>query len=112
MREIFKATKDFDGSNWLIASFGDDQDGNSWYVTTDGVHASELPDYSEGADSDAKLIADLLNKHYSPARAELKQDVQKILNKLAGLVIHKDGKSDIELKELMELLNRVKGGLK
>lgn len=29
------------GDNWLVASFGEDYQGNKWYITTDHVHASE-----------------------------------------------------------------------
>jgi hypothetical protein len=42
------------GDNWLIASFGEDQDGKHWYLTTDYVRASE---YCCDAESDAKFCA-------------------------------------------------------
>jgi hypothetical protein len=49
----WKATHDFDGSNWLVASLGEDHEGRKWHVTTDGVHASERV---HGADDEALLI--------------------------------------------------------
>lgn len=50
--------KDFSGKNWLVG-FGQCTEGESWYVTTDGVRASE----TNGADAkdDATGLADLRN---------------------------------------------------
>ncbi len=61
MREIlaenpnpWKVTNKNDGENWLIAPFGHDDKGASWFLTTDHVHCSE---YSGDAESDAKFCA-------------------------------------------------------
>ena len=65
MREYFKAVEDYDGSDWLIADLGtESEDNKKYYVTTNRVHASELPIVSGGSKSDATLIAHLLNKYY------------------------------------------------
>lgn len=53
------------GDDWLICWTGQDEDGVHWNVTTDQVRASEYFQFSNGAEEDARLIADLLNKHYS-----------------------------------------------
>ena len=75
MREILAenpnpwiAVNKFDGSNWLVASFGEKADGNSyrkWYVTTDSVHASE---HCGDAESDARFCA--LAKNLMPLLIE------------------------------------------
>jgi hypothetical protein len=52
------------GDNWLIAYFGTDDDGKTYILTTDHVHASELSAYSRGAKADAELVARLLNEYY------------------------------------------------
>ncbi len=61
MREIladnpnpWKVTNKNDGSNWLLASFGADEHGTKWFVTTDGVHVSE---YCGSAEGDARFTA-------------------------------------------------------
>jgi hypothetical protein len=43
------------GNNWLVAEFGGDDDGHSYIVTTDNVHASELEGH--GAKADAEFVA-------------------------------------------------------
>lgn len=53
------------GDDWLICWTGQDENGIHWNVTTNQVHASELFQFSKGAEEDARLIADLLNKYYS-----------------------------------------------
>lgn len=53
------------GDDWLICWTGQDEKGVHWNVTTNQVHASELFRFSKGAEEDARLIADLLNKYYS-----------------------------------------------
>jgi len=63
------AKNDEAGDNWLICWTGQDAQGNHFNVTTDHVHGSELPDYSHGAESDAILIAKLLNWYYSDTNA-------------------------------------------
>ena len=45
----------FKGDNWLIASCGSDENGQSWCVTTDGIHVSEK--VTGGAQEDAEFIA-------------------------------------------------------
>jgi hypothetical protein len=62
---IFKAVKNFDGDDWPIAGFGSDDTGNTWTVTTDRIHASEVWQYSAGAKGDAELVARLLNEYYT-----------------------------------------------
>lgn len=61
----FKAVQNDDGSNWLIAWCGCDENGNNWSVNTNQIHASELHQFTRGADGDAELIAELLNKYYA-----------------------------------------------
>lgn len=62
---FFIATKNDDGANWPIAWFGQDENGDHWSLNTDNVHASELDQYSCGAQGDAELVAELLNKYYA-----------------------------------------------
>lgn len=60
-----KAKNEEAGDNWLICWTGKDNQGVHFNVTTDHVHASELHEYSRGAEGDADLIARLLNWYYS-----------------------------------------------
>lgn len=65
MQTIFKVdTIANAGKNWLIAELGEDDDGEKYILTTQGVHASELYYYSQGAKADGELIARLLNEHF------------------------------------------------
>ncbi len=50
------------GADWLLASFGNDQNDVQWILTTDAVHASE---YECDAESDARFCA--LAKRLVPA---------------------------------------------
>ena len=64
-RNIFKVdTSDHIGDNWLVADFGADDDGQSYIVTTDRIHASESAEFTNGARADAELVCRLLNDHY------------------------------------------------
>lgn len=67
--KIFKAVPNADGSDWLICWTGTESDGKNWSVTTNRVHASELHQYSAGAEGDAVLIARLLNWYHSNKEA-------------------------------------------
>lgn len=69
IRILFRAKKNDDGADWLIASTGTDEAGGEWTVNTNSVHASELHHFSEGAKEDAKLIARLLNWYYNDPSA-------------------------------------------
>lgn len=53
------------GDDWLICWTGQDEKGVHWNVTTDQVHASQLFEFSKGAEEDARLIAKLLDMHYT-----------------------------------------------
>ena len=53
------------GDDWLICWTGQDEKGVHWNVTTDQVHASQLHQFSKGAEEDARLIAKLLDMHYT-----------------------------------------------
>jgi hypothetical protein len=64
MKNYFKVSNN-GADDWLICWTGQDNNGTNWNVTTNQIHASELYDFSKGAEEDAKLIAELLNKHYS-----------------------------------------------
>lgn len=64
-RQIFRITKNDEGDNWPIAWTGQDNDGNNYQVTTNNVHASELSEFTLGAEGDARLIAQLLNEYYA-----------------------------------------------
>ena len=59
------AKNDESGDNWLICWTGQDVQGNHFNVTTDGVHGSELSNYSRGPEGDAALITELLNWYYN-----------------------------------------------
>ncbi len=65
MSKFRKATGEESGDNWLICWTGTDATGENWNVTTDHVHASELYEYTRGAEGDAELIARLLDMYYA-----------------------------------------------
>jgi len=71
MRKYFKPDGDYDGDNWLVASFGNDaEDGKDYVLTTNFVHASELYQITFGAGGDCELVADLLNWYYNTEEAK------------------------------------------
>lgn len=69
------------GRDWPIASFGEDNNGTHWWVTTNRVSASQLHTVSGGAQADAALVCRLLNEQGDIAalRAENKT-LRKILS--------------------------------
>lgn len=70
MIEKFRKAKNSEsGDNWPICWVGQDAQGNHFHVTTNQVHASQLSDYSRGAEGDADLIAKLLNWYYTDQNA-------------------------------------------
>jgi len=68
------------GDDWLICWTGQDEKGVHWNVTTNQVHASELFQFSKGAEEDARLIAKLLDMHYTGQLIH----TESIQNKLAN----------------------------
>lgn len=68
------------GDDWLICWTGQDEKGVHWNVTTNKVHASELFQFSKGAEEDARLIAKLLDMHYTGQLIH----TESIQNKLAN----------------------------
>ena len=53
------------GDHWLIADFGNDEDGKHYILTTNYVHASELYGFSKGPKQDADFVCALLNQAYA-----------------------------------------------
>jgi hypothetical protein len=66
MRVLFKATTTKDDDGWLMASCGhssiDEQD---WIITTQRLHADEVPEDCQDAKTFAELVARLLNEFYN-----------------------------------------------
>lgn len=93
------------GDDWLICWTGQDENGIHWNVTTNQVHASELFQFSKGAEEDARLIADLLNKYYSTEKPT------ESLDNLLNVVIDESFTPEMEelgrraKVEVMQLLN-------
>jgi len=104
MSKNFKVSNN-GGDDWLICWTGQDEKGVHWNVTTNQVHASELFQFSKGAEEDARLIADLLNKHYSNEKPT------ESLDNLLRVVINESFTSEMEelgrraKVEVMQLLN-------
>ncbi len=70
MKKVFiVAVNEETANNWPICWTGQDNDGKHYNVTTNQVPASQLYQYSQGAASDAELIASLLNWYYSTDKA-------------------------------------------
>ena len=51
------------GNNWMIADFGEDDDGNHYILTTNQVHASELHKLGTVKEQ-VELVCLLLNEYY------------------------------------------------
>ena len=51
------------GNNWMIADFGEDDDGNHYILTTNQVHASELHKLGTVKEQ-VELTCLLLNEYY------------------------------------------------
>jgi len=66
-REIFIVdVEENTGKNWLVANFGADiEDGKTYIVTSNHMHADEFYCYSQGAKFDAELVAKLLNLYHN-----------------------------------------------
>jgi len=75
-RQIFIAVPSESAmNNWPIAWWaGQADDGQHWAVTTNGVNASAIVHYSEGAKADAELIARLLNWYHNN-----REEAEKVL---------------------------------
>ena len=58
---IVKATKNADGSDWDLVRCGCDDAGDHWDLTTDHVHADEIPPPLQGARETAEFLAMLIN---------------------------------------------------
>lgn len=60
------------GDDWLLATFGCDDDGTEWYLTTDQVHASEFGWLVDHLDIDPKGLAEkvssMLNDEFERLR--------------------------------------------
>lgn len=63
-RDVFKVdTIDNIGENWLMADFGQDEQGH-YIITTDHIRASKSGEFLNGAKEDAELVCRLLNAYY------------------------------------------------
>lgn len=62
--EIFKAASRDAGDDWLLC-FGNDNRGETWYVVTNHLQATEAMEYVGSAKEDAELVARLMNWYYS-----------------------------------------------
>jgi len=71
---IAVATSDKAAENWIIASFGMDQDGKEYFVTSYYMKADEIAQYSDGAKADAELVAKLLNLYF---KGDFRSDMMK-----------------------------------
>ena len=60
-RVFYKVDADFEGDNWLLCFGQEEEDGKTYSITTNFVHASELSNVSQGAKGDAELICYVLN---------------------------------------------------
>jgi len=63
-KKFIAATSDKAAENWIIASFGMDEDGKEYFVTSYYLKADEVAQYSDGAKADAELVARLLNLYF------------------------------------------------
>lgn len=67
MRTYFKAVTAKQDDGWMMCDCGNSgMDGNDHYVvTTERLHADEVPDMCTDAKTFAELVARLLNDHYN-----------------------------------------------
>ena len=73
-RKFIAATSDKAAENWIIASFGMDEDGKEYFVTSYYLKADEVAQYSDGAKADAELVAKLLNLYF---KGDFRSDMMK-----------------------------------
>lgn len=87
-------TKENIGKNWLVASFGENENGN-WILTTDHVRCSDL--VNNDAEADAKFCA--LARNILPL---LVDKFRSAVDELAALKdTHADCETEISLRVLM-----------
>ena len=73
-KKFIAATSDKAAENWIIASFGMDEDGKEYFVTSYYLKADEVAQYSDGAKADAELVARLLNLYF---KGDFRSDMMK-----------------------------------
>ena len=56
-KKFVAVASDKAAENWIIASFGMDEDGKEYFVTSYYMKADEVAQYSDGAKADAELVA-------------------------------------------------------
>ena len=78
-KKFVAATGDNAAENWIIASFGMDEDGKEYFVTSYYMKSDEIACYSEGAKADAELVAKLLNLYF---KGDFRSDMMKAAMKL------------------------------
>jgi len=78
-KKFIAATSDKAAENWIIASFGMDEDGKEYFVTSYYLKADEVAQYSDGAKADAELVARLLNLYF---KGDFRSDMMKAAMKL------------------------------
>ena len=102
------------GDDWLICWTGQDEKGVHWNVTTNQVHASELFQFSKGAEEDARLIADLLNKHYSSEKPTEALDnlLHAVINESFTPEMEELGRrAKVEVMQLIDIKNSARARL-
>ena len=78
-RKFIAVASDKAAENWIIASFGMDEDGKEYFVTSYYLKADEVAQYSDGAKADAELVARLLNLYF---KGDFRSDMMKAAMKL------------------------------
>ena len=81
-KKFVAATGDNAAENWIIASFGMDEDGKEYFVTSYYMKSDEIAQYSDGAKADAELVAKLLNLYF---KGDFRSDMMKAAMKLEDI---------------------------
>ena len=104
-KKFVAATGDNAAENWIIASFGMDQDGKEYFVTSYYMKSDEIACYSEGAKADAELVAKLLNLYF---KGDFRSDMMKAAMKLEDYFnpddVEKESTKNIMMKRQQALL--------
>ena len=104
-RKFIAATSDKAAENWIIASFGMDEDGKEYFVTSYYLKADEVAQYSDGAKADAELVARLLNLYF---KGDFRSDMMKAAMKQEDFFnpddVEKESTKNIMMKRQQTLL--------
>ena len=82
------------GDDWLLATLGQDMAGATYYLTTDHVNGSDLPEALDNTKKCAELIAALVNRAWRAERGPASPELPAFLDVVAATGCYCDRDAD------------------